>query len=146
MEAYTPEIERVMKGLYDSPGDKDCRRYAAVDATKSGHGGIESIARVLGCDPQDHPPRTVGTGGEGRPAQREHSKNGGGRKPSIEIDLTLNENFLKVLHDHTAAARVGQANAIATMATAHPTELRMHQTKRASSLRSACSAKPRPSQ
>ena len=33
MDAYAPEIERVMKRLYDSLGEKDRRRYAAVEAT-----------------------------------------------------------------------------------------------------------------
>ncbi len=50
MDAYAPGIERVMKRLYDSLGEKDRRRYAAVEATKLGHGGIEYVARLLGCD------------------------------------------------------------------------------------------------
>ena len=33
MDAYAPEIERVMKRLYDSLGEKDRRRYEAVEAT-----------------------------------------------------------------------------------------------------------------
>jgi hypothetical protein len=52
MDAYAPEIERVMKRLYDSLGEKDRRRYAAVEATKLGHGGIEYVSRLLGCDPK----------------------------------------------------------------------------------------------
>ena len=52
MDAYAPGIERVMKRLYDSLGEKDRRRYAAVEATKLGHGGIEYVARLLGCDPK----------------------------------------------------------------------------------------------
>ena len=34
MDAHAPEIERVMKRLLDSLGEKDRRRYAAVEATK----------------------------------------------------------------------------------------------------------------
>jgi hypothetical protein len=30
MDAYAPEIERVMKRLFDSLSEKDRRRYAAV--------------------------------------------------------------------------------------------------------------------
>jgi hypothetical protein len=52
MDAYTPEIERVMKRLYNSLSEKDRRRYGAVEATKLGHGGVEYIARLLGCDPK----------------------------------------------------------------------------------------------
>jgi len=50
MDAYTPGIERVMKRLFNSLGEKDRRRYAAVEATKLGHGGIEYVARLLECD------------------------------------------------------------------------------------------------
>jgi hypothetical protein len=52
MDAYKPEIERVMKRMFDSLGEKDRRRYAAVEATKLGHGGIEYISSLLGCDPK----------------------------------------------------------------------------------------------
>jgi len=52
MVAYTPEIERMMKRLFDSLRENDRRRYAAIEATKLGHGGVEYIARVLGCDPK----------------------------------------------------------------------------------------------
>ena len=52
MVAYPPEIERVMKRLFDSLRENDRRRYAAVEATKLGHGGIDYIAHLLGCDPK----------------------------------------------------------------------------------------------
>jgi hypothetical protein len=52
MDAYAPEIERQMKRLFDSLAEKDRRRYAAIEATKLGHGGIEYIAGVLECDPK----------------------------------------------------------------------------------------------
>ena len=52
MNAYTPDVERMMKRLFDSLRENDRRRYAAIEATKLGHGGIEYIARVLGCDPK----------------------------------------------------------------------------------------------
>jgi hypothetical protein len=50
--AYTPEVERMMKRLFASLKESDRRRYAAIEAAKLGHGGIESIASVLGCDPK----------------------------------------------------------------------------------------------
>ena len=52
MNAYTPGIERMMKRLFDSLREHDRRRYAALEATKLGHGGVDSIARVLECDPK----------------------------------------------------------------------------------------------
>jgi hypothetical protein len=52
MDAYAPEVKRMMKRLFDSLKESDRRRYAAIEAAKLGHGGIEYIAHVLGCDPK----------------------------------------------------------------------------------------------
>ena len=52
MDAYAPEVERMMRRLFDSLRENDRRRYAAIEAAKLGHGGIEYIAGVLGCDPK----------------------------------------------------------------------------------------------
>jgi hypothetical protein len=41
-----------MKTLYHSLREKDRRRYAAVEAAKLEHGGIEYIAGLVGCDPK----------------------------------------------------------------------------------------------
>ena len=47
MDGYSTELERQMSRLYDSLSERDRRRYAAVEAAKLGHGGIEYISRVL---------------------------------------------------------------------------------------------------
>jgi hypothetical protein len=52
MEAYASDVERKMKRFFDWLSEKDRRRYAAVEAAKLGHGGIEYVARVLQCDPK----------------------------------------------------------------------------------------------
>lgn len=39
-----------MQRFYRSLNERDRRRYAAIEAVKLGHGGIEYVARVLGCD------------------------------------------------------------------------------------------------
>ena len=52
MTVYSPEVERMMKRLYASLREGDRRRYAAIEAAKLGHGGIESITDILGCDPK----------------------------------------------------------------------------------------------
>jgi len=52
MDAYSPEVERVMTRLFDSLSERDRRRYAAVEARKLGHGGVEYIAGLFGCDPK----------------------------------------------------------------------------------------------
>jgi hypothetical protein len=50
MDAYPRIVERMMKRLYLSFRENDRRRYAAVEAAKLGHGGIEYISHLLGCD------------------------------------------------------------------------------------------------
>jgi hypothetical protein len=52
MEAYSVDVEMKMQRLYGWLSEKDRRRYAAVEAAKLGHGGVEYIARVLSCDPK----------------------------------------------------------------------------------------------
>jgi hypothetical protein len=49
---YSTEIEQAMRSFYDSLSEKDRRRYAAIEVAKLGHGGVEYIAAVLGCDPK----------------------------------------------------------------------------------------------
>ncbi len=44
------EIERHMKALYDSLSEKDRRRYAAIEAEKLGHGGMNYVSDLFGCD------------------------------------------------------------------------------------------------
>ena len=52
MDAYSPNVVRMMQRLYGSLSEKGRRRYAAVEAAKLGHGGVDYIARILGCDPK----------------------------------------------------------------------------------------------
>jgi len=49
---YPPDIEKAMKAMYLSLRENDRRRYAAVEAAKLGHGGVEYLSGVLGCDPK----------------------------------------------------------------------------------------------
>ena len=52
MEAYSAEIEQKMQRFFGWLLEKDRRRYAAIEAAKLGHGGVDYIARVLACDPK----------------------------------------------------------------------------------------------
>ena len=49
---FAPEVEQVIKTMYRSLREKDRRRYAAVEAAKLGHGGVDYIATLLDCDPK----------------------------------------------------------------------------------------------
>jgi hypothetical protein len=52
MDGYAADVERLMRRLFGSLKEDDRRRYAAIEAAKLGHGGIEYVAGVLGCDPK----------------------------------------------------------------------------------------------
>lgn len=49
---YPDEVEQSMKVMYRSLWENDRRRYAAVEAAKLPHGGVDYIADLLGCDPK----------------------------------------------------------------------------------------------
>jgi hypothetical protein len=49
---YSPAVELAMITFFSSLREKDQRRYAAVEADKLGHGGIEYISSLLRCDPK----------------------------------------------------------------------------------------------
>jgi hypothetical protein len=47
---FDKETEGRMRGFFESLNEKDRRRYAGLEASKLGHGGITYISEVLGCD------------------------------------------------------------------------------------------------
>jgi hypothetical protein len=65
MVGYAAGVERLMKRLFDSLKESDRRRYAAIEAAKLGHGGIEYISTILGCDPKTIRQGLVELEGEG---------------------------------------------------------------------------------
>ena len=104
MSPYPRDVERTMRAFYRSLRENDRRRYAAVEAAKLGHGGIEYISQVLGVDP-----KTIRQGQRDlddlpdEPASRVRNP-GGGRKRKIADDPKIDEDFRKVLVEHTAGS------------------------------------------
>ncbi len=47
LSPYSPEIEKKMKGAYISLSEKERRKYAAIEAIKSPHGGITDIPHLV---------------------------------------------------------------------------------------------------
>ena len=47
---YDEETEAFMRGFFESLNEKERRRYAGLEASKLGHGGITYISELLGCD------------------------------------------------------------------------------------------------
>jgi hypothetical protein len=78
---YEPRVEDRMRALERTLSEKDRRRFAALEAVRLGHGGIEYVAEVLGCST-----RTIERGIEeldqlpGDPAAGRVRRPGGGRK------------------------------------------------------------------
>ena len=52
MQPYPHDVEQKMKQFADWLSEKDRRRYAAIETLKLGHGGVDYIAQLLGCDPK----------------------------------------------------------------------------------------------
>jgi hypothetical protein len=88
---YAPEIEDRMRGFYQTLSEKDQRRFATLEARRLGHGGIEYIARVLGCSR-----RTIERGVDEvnalphDPAPGRVRRPGGGRKKKSRVNLNSN--------------------------------------------------------
>lgn len=49
---YPKAMERRMQAFYRTLSEKERRRYAAIEADKLGHGGIDYISRLFEIDPK----------------------------------------------------------------------------------------------
>jgi hypothetical protein len=93
-----------MRSFYRSLRENDRRVYAAVEAAKLGHGGVEYIAAVLGIDP-----KTIRRGQRDledlpdRPGPRVR-KPGGGPQRKLDEDPKIDADFRTVLVEHTAGS------------------------------------------
>ena len=52
MIGYDQAIEIKMQRLFATLSEKDKRRYAGIEATKLGHGGIDYISKLFDIDPK----------------------------------------------------------------------------------------------
>jgi hypothetical protein len=104
MSPYPRDVEQTMRAFSQSLRENDRRRYAAVEAAKLGHGAIEYISKVLGIDPKTirQGQRDLENLPEGSTARVRET--GGGRKRRLDQDPKIDEDFHKVLVDHTAGS------------------------------------------
>ena len=49
IERFDTTTEKQMRNFFQTLSEKDQRRYAAMEAWRLGHGGIEYASEVLGC-------------------------------------------------------------------------------------------------
>jgi Rhodopirellula transposase DDE domain len=104
MSRYSSAIEQQMQRLYQSLSEKDRRRYAAVEASKLGWGGISYMSALLGCS---YPSIRLGLRELDDKAAMSSERiraDGGGRKSAFESVEGLDEAFLKVIAEHTAGS------------------------------------------
>jgi len=106
MQPYSPAIEAQMRSFYQSLSERDRRRYAALEASKLGRGGLSYIASLLECNRH-----TIAQGQKelDNPQAMQQTairRPGGGRKSSLEIIPDLDAAFLQVLEHHTAGSPV----------------------------------------
>jgi hypothetical protein len=104
MIPYPRAVEQTMKTFCASLRENDRRRYAAVEAAKLGHGGIEYISQLLGIDPKTirQGQRDLEDLPEG-PSSRVR-RPGGGRKRKLDQDPKIDADFRTVLVEHTAGS------------------------------------------
>ena len=91
-----------MINLYFSLSKKDRRRYAAVEAKKLGHGGIEYVCSLFYCDDKTVKKGMIELQDEDALTQVGIRKLGGGRKKLVETMADTNREFLEVLKEHRA--------------------------------------------
>src|SRR5882724_1129976 len=102
-KTYRPDLEQRLRQDSQSLAEKARRRFAALEAIKRGHGGIRSLAPVLGCDP--HP---VNDGMRELPqlpnaaAGRRVRQPGGGRKKTAGKHADVIQQGQDPIKDRTA--------------------------------------------
>ncbi len=104
IQAYSPEIESQILNFYNSLSEKDRRRYAAIEATKLGYGGVTYIRSILQCDD-----RTITRGLQDLNAELSNEGScirqpGAGRKLMLDTTEGLEDAFLEVIKEHTAGS------------------------------------------
>ncbi len=86
MEIYPKAMERRMQAFYRTLSEKERRRYAAIEADKLGHGGIDYISHLFEIGP-----KTIRRGldelddGEGLSEARQRKKGVDGKARSNNI-------------------------------------------------------------
>lgn len=104
MKKYPKEIEEQIEEFYKSLLEKDRRRYAGLEATKLGYGGVSYISEILKCD--------YGTVLKGQKEiksgidknEKRQRKEGGGRKSILLTTEGIDEAFLEIVANSTAGS------------------------------------------
>ncbi|MFK0569559.1 ISAzo13 family transposase [Endozoicomonas sp.] len=102
MGNYSEALEARMLSFFRSLNERDRRRYAALEAMKLGHGGIQYMSRLLGCHRETIAHGITELNSEEKLTTNRIRKKGGGRRSLTVVCPELVDNVLRILHDHTA--------------------------------------------
>lgn len=95
MEKYVPKVEEKMKLFYANLSEKDRRYYAAVEATKLGHGGVQYLANLFGCTRQTITKGLQEVESKALVEEGQVRRSGGGRKGYEQKHPNIDAVFLK---------------------------------------------------
>ena len=98
-----------MINFYKSLPEKDKRRYAGIEATKLGHGGIIYICNLLKCD---YSAVSRGQKELTTPLEKKSKRQreeGGGRKSILLTREGIDEAFLEIISNSTAGSPMDES-------------------------------------
>ena len=104
MKKYPKTIEEQMKNFYNSLPEKDRRRYAGIEATKLGRGGISYICEIFKCDYSGVSKGQKELTSELDKNDKRQRVEGGGRKSILSTTEGLDEAFFEIVVDSTAGS------------------------------------------
>jgi hypothetical protein len=93
MDVYSTAFEGQMLRFYCSTKESDRHRFAALEAIRLGHGGIEYVSRILGCDPKGISKGIVETKSNDELASDRQRKKGVATKQRLRNVLRSNTTF-----------------------------------------------------
>jgi hypothetical protein len=104
MTPYPPDVEDTMKAFFQSLRENDRRRYAAVEADKLGHGGVEYIAHLFDIATNTIRQGRRDLGNLPDQISKRVRRPGGGRKRRVDEDPKVDSDFKDVLREDTAGS------------------------------------------
>jgi len=104
MKKYPKTIEQQMRNFYNVLSEKDRRRYAGIEATKLGRGGIIYICEIFECDYSSVSRGQKELTSELDKNDKRQRAEGGGRKSILSTREGIDEAFLEIIEDSTAGS------------------------------------------
>jgi len=108
VEKYNEVTAKKMRLFYNSLSEKDKRRYAAIEAEKLGHGGIQYISLLLECDEKTITKGLNELNDSNSMQQSRIRQIGGGRESKLNEYADIDKVFLAILEKNTAGSPMNE--------------------------------------